>query len=265
MKRPGRTPGSVDRESGDSPHSPSPLGAIGPLRRRLLVATAAAAPLGAAGCATGLMFDRPAAVEQIPAATSPQVRVGDRWVYQTINRYNRSVIDEITVEAVAVAPEVRVRLSARDAAAVVEERYAGPWTVIAEATFDRPIVFETPMPLVPDPPATGSSFKRGRYRAQGFNGLLQWDQRVQADRWERLQVPAGSFDCLRIVRTIDFEHPDIFRHRSERSDVLWYAPQVNRWVQREWTGNFMPGAPTTRFGRAREDWVLWQLMSYRPA
>jgi hypothetical protein len=235
-----------------------------PVRRRLVL-SAAAAPLGLAGCATGFEWADPAPVATIPAAASPQVRVGDRWVYETIDRYNRSLIDVIAAEVVAVAPELRVRVTARDAGTVEEERYAGAWTVIAEATFDRPIEFESPMPLVPDPPTLGSWFTRGRYRARDHGDVLQWAQRLWADRWERLQVPAGSFDCLRIVRMIHFQHPDIFRYGPERTDTLWYAPAANRWVQREWTGDYMPGGPTRRFGRAREEWVLWQLTSYRPA
>jgi hypothetical protein len=235
---------------------------IDPLRRRLIASTAAA-PLLVAGCATP--FDRGVPVASIPAATRPKVNVGDRWVYQTINLYNRSVIDEMTAEVVAMEPETRVRLAARDAGTVVEERYAGAWSVISEATFDRPITFEAPMPLVPDPPQIGSSRDRSRYRAQDYRDVLQWEQRLWADRWERLEVPAGPFDCLRILRMINFQHPDIFRYGSERTDTLWYAPAANRWVQREWTGSFMPDGPAPFGGRVRDDWVRWQLMSYQPA
>ena len=41
---------------------------------------------------------------------------------------------------------------------------------------------------------------------------------------------------------------------AERTDALWYAPQVGRWVRREWTGSFMPGSPTPRAGMSRRPW-----------
>jgi hypothetical protein len=70
---------------------------------------------------------------------------------------------------------------------------------------------------------------------------------------------------LRIVRLINFEHPDVFRYSPERTDIAWYAPQVGRWVKREWTGDYMSGGPTSLRGRTREDWVNWQLTAYQPA
>jgi hypothetical protein len=241
---------------------PAPA-AVDPVRRRVAAAVAAA-PLVLAGC-TGLPWDRRPPAAAGPVAPPPTVRIGDRWVYQTINRYNGSVIDEITATVIATTPQIVVRLAARDAGTVVEERYADAWSVISEATFDRPITFESPMPLVPNPPSLGAWRSRGRYRAAGYGDLLHWEQRLHAVRWERLQVPAGSYDCLRIVRMIDYQHPDVFRYHPERVDTLWYAPAVHRWVQREWSGSHMPGAPTRRFGRAEEDRVGWELMSYAPA
>ena len=79
-------------------------------------------------------------------------------------------------------------------------------------------------------------------------------------------MPAGRYDCLRVSRIIAFEHPDSQKTSANRSDTLWYAPAVNRWVQRELRGDFIatglgagnPGSAE----RGREDWLLWQLTAY---
>jgi hypothetical protein len=75
--------GPADAERRAVPGGPDPV-------RRRLILSAAAAPCGLAGCATGLEWADPAPVAALPAVASPQVRVGDRWFYETINRYNRS-------------------------------------------------------------------------------------------------------------------------------------------------------------------------------
>ena len=68
-------------------------------------------------------------------------------------------------------------------------------------------------------------------------------------------------------RTIWFDYPDVFRFNSSRIDSVWYAPEVNRWVRREWTGDYQHENSLGKLGgtRRREDWVRWELVSYTPA
>jgi hypothetical protein len=105
------------------------------------------------------------------------------------------------------------------------------------------------------------------YRVAGSPDALRWTQQLHADRWERVEVPAGSFDCLRISRVIGYQHPDPFRGFSTRNDVIWYSPQVNRWVKRVWSGDYvssgLTGGPAGV--RGREDWVQWELLAYQPS
>jgi len=230
-----------------------------------LLALPAAASLGVlgAGCAGPPSLPAPVGADPLP---SPRLRVGDRWRYLLINRYNRSTIGEASVEVLAIAPEIRLRVDPGDGRPPFEERYAEAWSVIVEGIFDSLITFETPMPLVPPGARVGTSTRSGtRYRSEQSRDVLAWNQQVHATRWERVQVPAGAFDALRIERSVWFKHPDVFRYGSERTDTLWYAPQVGRWVMREWTGDFMSGGPMARAERAREDWVIWQLSAWEPA
>lgn len=236
-------------------------------RRRVtahLLALPAAASIGAlvAGCAAPPSLPAPPGAEPLPV---PRLKVGDRWRYLLINRYNRSAIGETSVTVLATSPEIRLRVDRGDGRPF-EERYADAWSVLVDGTFDSLITFETPVPLVPPGARAGTSQTAGaRYRSERSNDVLAWNQDLRATRWERVQVPAGSFDTLRIERRVWFKHPDVFRLDSERTDTLWYAPQVGRWVMREWTGDFMSGGPMSRAERAREDWVIWQLAAWEPA
>ncbi|MFM1989719.1 MAG: hypothetical protein RJA99_2676 [Pseudomonadota bacterium] len=233
-----------------------------PDRRRLLgaIATLAAGGL-AGGCAGGAAVPPPAGAEPLAL---PSPRVGDRWSYRLTNRFNGGTIGETTVEVLEAGATLRLRVDPGDGQPAQQERYADAWRVIEETTFDGPIVFDVPMPLVPPDARTGAAVATaGRYRSERASGELAWRQRLRAVGWERVTVPAGTFDALRIDRAVNFEHPDRFRLMPERTDILWVSPQVGRWVAREWTGSFMPGSPSGRAGRAREDWIRWALVGWQ--
>lgn len=258
--RPG-PPGPCDRAAGTGPPEATLRGRPpSPLRRRLALALPAAPLVAAAGCATAPVPAPPGA-DPLPA---PRLAVGDRWRYALTDLYNGGALGEAAVEVRAVAPEIRLAVRLPGAAAPVEERYADAWTVISEAVFDRPVTYETPMPLVPPGARAGqSSASSTGYRAEGTARRLRWQQRWRALGWERVTVPAGAFDALRIERLVNFEHPDPFRYDPFRRDVLWYAPAAGRWVRREWTGDYMSGGPVPRASRSLEERVRWELLGAR--
>jgi len=230
-----------------------------------LPAAAAAGSLGlfAGGCASPAVRPAPAGAEPL---LPPTPAVGDRWRYLLVNLYNRGPIGETTVTVTATSPEIRLGIDPGDGSPPVEERWAQPWAVIRDAGFDQPLTFESPMPVVPAGARTGQTMRSSaRYRGDVGDSRYAWNQQLRVVGWERVQVPAGAFDALRIERMIGFQHPDPFRYDPWRTETVWYVPQVGRWVLREWTGHFMPGGPTPLAGRAREDWVQWQLVAWEPA
>ncbi len=238
-----------------------------PSRRRamrgLLALPAWAGVAAVAGCASPSAVPPPAGADPLPP---PALRVGDRWRYRLTNLYNGGTVGETAVEVVSTSPEIRLRVDPGGGQPVLEERYADAWTVVAESIYDAPMVFDAPMPVVPPGARAGQSIaSRTRYRSEFSSQPLEWAQRLRVVGWERVSVPAGTFDALRIERLVDFRHPDFFRYLPDRIDVLWYSPEVRRWVQREWTGTYMPGSPVPRQGRAREDYTRWSLTGWTPA
>jgi hypothetical protein len=52
--------------------------------------------------------------------------------------------------------------------------------------------------------------------------------------WERVKVPAGEFDALKVKRTVFFDYLEYrIRGRSEIVEFEWYAPAVKQAVRRE--------------------------------
>ncbi len=244
-------------------------------RRRALVlggsAGLALPALGLAGCATSPPDPRLARQFE-----RPQVRVGDRWVYREINRYNRLALADVEITVTDIAPlTCSVRRTRTDNTAgeiarpdtLVQEVYAQPWAVDLEPTYDLAMHFAEPMPLLPASLKVGESQNsKTSYTVPGYTGTYRWTQRLKALDVARITTPEGSHDCLRVRREIWFDYPDVFRYGSARVDNLWYAPEVNRWVRREWTGDYLHQNSSGKMGsRRREDWVRWDLLSYRPA
>lgn len=224
-------------------------------RRRFVFggAALAAGASGLAGCASPNRI--PAPGEPPPP---PVVRVGDRWRYARINRYNGLPLPDRQLRVTAVEPLIRVEVVDGDGHAFPEETYAGAWNVVQETVWEQLQVFTTPCPLLPRRLLPGAVEQwRGTYQVPGDSWHYASSVRVDAHEWERIEVPAGVFETLRITRRIAFVHPSFLRAASSRMETLWYAPAVNRWVRREIDGEYViPGRPPMR---GREDRVGWML------
>jgi len=230
------------------------------LRRRLIVA-AAALP---AACAAPVPQLAPPAVPP----PLPQVRVGQRWRYATIDLYRGTPVGELQAEVVRAggggrAPLV-VALKDQRGGALGDEQWAHPWSIVVDPSYDTPQIFESPMPYLPDTLVPGARRSDAtRYQVPNSSARFHWRQQLRATGWERVVVPAGSFDALRVERYINFEHWDIWRLMPWRIDVVWYAPEAGRWVQRDWTGQYR--WPGRRPVEVEENRVRWQLLAWHGA
>lgn len=241
-------------------------------RRHLLRAGALAtigAPLLGACAATGGPNRAPVAAPKGFVA-APAVRNGESWRYALVNRYNGQTTNTVTASVVTVEPELRVELVDQQGKTLSDEIYDKAWQVRQEPLYNETLVFDQPMPLLPSQLAVGKREQlHGSYRLAGSQMPHPWHVSIRAVGWERVEVPAGTFDTLRIERHIFFEHHDLFRTRSRRVDTLWYAPTVNRWVMREWTGYYRedpaPFGLASGWLEEREDAVRWILLEHRVA
>ena len=233
-----------------------------PGRRRLLRAGTAVGLLPLLpGCAGPVYLPGPAEPPPLPT-----LNVSERWRYERFNVYNGQSLglQIATVAAREADGSLRLALTDGQGAPAGEERYLGPWQVLLDLSYDQPQRFAQPMPLLPPRLAAGEGSRLSTdYQVPGASGRFRWSQWLRAPGWERVSVPAGEFDCLRVERLIHFSHSDVFREMPQRRDTIWYAPAVRRWVRREWTGYYYwPGQPPTRL---QEDWVVWQLLDHTPA
>jgi len=51
--------------------------------------------------------------------------------------------------------------------------------------------------------------------------------------WERVRVPAGEFDALKVRRQVYAGNADGFLSEEKITEVDWYAPKIGRIVRHE--------------------------------
>ncbi len=231
-------------------------------RRRWLIAVAALP----AACAAP-RFDAPPPGAAGAAGAVQRPRIGQRWRYAEIDRYNGRRRDELLAQVVESQPErVRITLAGSAARKRDDEIYAEAMRIVQEPAYDFTQVFEQPVPVMPERFVAGpATLLRTRYHTSfGPHDRLPWSDWLVARGWQRVRVPAGEFLALRVDRIIHFQHVDIWREDCIRYDTAWHAPEVGRWVAREWTGRYrMPSGPDRTV--AYEDWVRWELLGFEPS
>ncbi len=188
--------------------------------------------------------------------------VGQQWVYQVRNVYNRLIVDEITETVLAIDPEVHIARTSRNLGALHDEIHA-PWgNVLQDSHWNAPVTFSTPLPAWPPALAIGpSTTYDDQYQLVGErNYSARWNLTITPLRWALLTVPAGTFTVLQFDNFIDFTNGDLSVVASERRDSVWFAPEIGRWVLRRSHGTYtMPG----RGSDFHEDYLQWELKSWR--
>lgn len=235
------------------------------LQRRTLLTTAASLTgLGASlaitsGCAS---LNTPT---QAPADVLAvrQPRVGDRWRYARINLYNKDIIGEERTQVTAVTPDIQIRVEREGALQATEDRFTQGWTAQVDSLFGEALSFEEAVPIVPPSLYINLRLRHStQYRSVRNSEPLAWSQQLRVVGRETVGVAAGRFDAYRIERQVQFVHPDAFRMDSQRTEVLWYAPEVGRWVIREWRGSYLDYGMISRLGRSREGWERLELLDW---
>ncbi len=195
------------------------------------------------------------------AAVRPPA-IGQRWVYEVRDLYRNMVVDTVTEAVIAVSPDIRLqRTSARHGA--LAEEVQRPWGMIAQDPhWDPPVVFLEPIAAWPQLPIAAGTSKsvHARYhtlRTPDFD--MPWYQTMHVLGWESITVPAGTFDAVRYHDAIDFTSNDFNRTESFRSEVVWFAPRIGRWVLRRSQGSYFT---PNRGGPMVEPYLQWKLVSW---
>ena len=242
--------------------------------RQLLAVMAAATCAACAGTPTGTPLQSNA------VAAAPSVAVGDSWTYRVRDAYTGLERGNQRYRVTEAGDRISVAVSRAGAGGDEVRIFDSAWNWLKHpATHLQTFDYSPAYPAFAFPLAPGKTW-RARLTAtdpvDGRRFTLTVDGTVLG--WERIKVPAGEFDALKIKRVVFFDYLEhTVRGRSEILEHEWYVPAIKQAVRREATAMYLSylygGGGSSGFLHAgrrdgggprfvRDDWLIWELVNY---
>ena len=200
---------------------------------------------------------------------------GDAYVYRVSNGYNNEVRGKVSYRVekaqgnrveTSVSPDNPASGSARTEVSGKD----GNWIRRALASHDRLRDFEFAQPLpVYTPPAAGAE---GAWSTRvdavdtttGRHNSIRVDAEILGN--ERITVPAGTFDTIKIRRYTYLGDWDMFMREPRIEDTDWYVPALGRPVRSETKSTWQDTSRCVRGGcpTFRGDWNVSELVELTP-
>lgn len=196
---------------------------------------------------------------------------GETYVYRLSNGYNNEPRAQVTYRVDKVdADRVAVVVSAdpQSVETTRTEVYTGNGNSLRRTltSHDQPREFEFspayPAYVFPLEPGKSWSMRvNATDPATGRRNSVRVDGKVLGN--ERIRVPAGEFDTVKVRRTVYAGDWDGFRQETTITEIDWYAPVLGRAVRSESKSGYMNTAQCGRFGCeiVRGDWNVYELVS----
>ena len=189
-------------------------------------------------CASPLPATPPAG--QSPTVDAPQSRAGDTWHYAVRDGYTKLARGVLEYQIDTIAEDT-ITVTLRHGAQTSAERYARDWS-----WRERPMTnlqnfrYEPAYPALPFPLVAGKTWRayvKATDPATGRTNRVRIDGEVLG--WERVKVPAGHYDALKIRRLVYAGNFDYFRSEERIMETDWYAPAAGLVVRSEGASEYM--------------------------
>lgn len=180
------------------------------------------------------------AVQTADAAVDrPTIRVGDTYVYRSMDLNNPSASLTTRRTVTATTPTVVMSSLNLDSKRARPRtlRFDGQWNLLASRSPDgsgrdyAPALAYYDFPLVP-----GKTWERTTTETNIQTRATRIHQIAGGvDQWETVSVPAGTFRAIRVSLRTELEDPST-GERTSGTDVSWYVPELRRSVKSVITG-----------------------------
>ena len=222
-----------------------------------------------AGCATQLPVNPPAGMSAVVEPVAPAV--GETWAYTVrdgytglphgIYRYRVEEINPAFYTVLATQENAQGAVVARNF-----EHYTLQGNWLEKAMTNLPVFHYDPPYAAFSLPLTAGrswqSFVTAVSPTDGRRNRVRIDGSVLG--WERIAVPAGLYDTLKIRRIVYAGNHDYFRGEENIAEYEWYSPTLNRVVKRETNSGYVDKTrscgPMSSCGWVQNDWLIWELV-----
>lgn len=219
----------------------------------------------AAGCAAPLPQTPPAGM---PAQiTAPEIRVGDDWKYSLHDGYTKLPLGTLEYRVSSVQGDT-VTVEAQHDDLRSTQTYTRDWN-----WRERPMTnlqnfrYQPAYAALPFPLEAGKvwqAYVSATDPATGQVNRVRIDGKVLG--WERVKVPAGEFDAIKIRRLVYAGNADVFRSEEHITEVDWYAPKLGKIVRHEGASRYIDKRigcdDMADCGVINSGWNVVELVSY---
>lgn len=191
------------------------------------------------------------AVAHAQSAPAPTMHVGDRWVYNVTSGVGLSTISyQETREVTAVgASGIKIKITGKTGAGADFSRvedYAAPGSLRSGALcLDEVRRFPTPLQRATFPIAPGQRATKwvdAISEPDGKKGQINYSFHTRS--WEKVTVPAGAFDAIRVDVLMILDDSDAFRNGTNCNFTYWYSPAVRGTVRERRSAQYTDVDPT---------------------
>lgn len=167
----------------------------------------------------------------------PDVRAGDQWTYQITDRYT-NLKSTVVVEVATVTDSriytrsVRSPLATLElaAAAGVVDVWDRDWNPMRQGEIEYSPFY----PSAQFPLESAKSWSGNVAFDTGSGETVRHQLTAQVAGWERITVPAGTFDAVKIAVRGHFQVSSALGGGTGAiNDAAWYAPVLRQFVKRE--------------------------------
>lgn len=177
-----------------------------------------------------------------PLVETPEAKARASWNYALINAYNGEPAGELRYPSAL----------------------KGGWGLLADTLINR-TTYNYPEPEYPFPLQAGQRWTEDT-QVTADGKTVAATVRGQALEWERVKVPAGEFDALKIRRQIYLQDHEWWRLGTHVFEVEWYAPAIGQIVRRDTRSEYVDiarGRDPMSGNVIRGDWNIVELVSYQ--
>lgn len=202
------------------------------------VDSAASAQMPPAVATTATVPQSPVQSPPFAAILVPDIRIGDRWVLQTID-HNNPQWSNSTERLVTEVSSGGMTMTSRNTRSNFTRTlsYTREWNLISERDpAGKGANYSPPIRYLIFPLEKGKTW-RAEVRKQRLEGGAEqvYSLSAEVQDIEKVQVGAGTFDTIKVVLQIETRENGVLLFQS--TDISWYAPLAKRSVKTEESSN----------------------------
>ena len=199
-------------------------------------------------------------IEPVGGVRDPAV--GQSWVYRKYNCYNSQLLDVVKEQVAKVGKDIQIVRNAKEPAILSDEIHSEWGRVKRDSYWEMVQTYEKFVPHWLNGMKVGEKEDFETYYFSDTSSFKYWlSGRIYFVGWEKVKLPAGTFDTMHFEKIIRLPQYDSFRLDTVRRDSIWLSPEVGRWVVRETNGEYRVSGGKGGSIR-REDYFRWQLESW---